>query len=147
MAQQTQSSAPAVPMQSPSQSSPDFNAETLQNFVSAVKKVQPIQQMTQQKMISTLKEEGFTIERFNEVAKIQQGKAAATAENKPTEEEKASFQTAAMEIGKMQKESQVKIQQIVQEEDLTMQTYQQIIMAYQQDPELQNQINSMMKEG
>lgn len=119
----------------------DFKKEELQSFIKANEKVVAIQQASEQEMIKVIKDEGFTVERFNKLAEAQQNpqkKVEADAK------EMGSFNTAAQKIVSMSKAVEGQMQESIKNEGLDVQTYQQIILAYQQSPKVKKAVDDLL---
>lgn len=121
----------------------DFSDEDLEQFVTVFKKANEIQQKNETVMIQAIEEEDLELERFNEILVSRQQQQSAE-DIGATAEEMASFNQAAEKIMAVQKEAQAEIEQVI-EDELGMEKYQQIVIAYQQDPEVQEKVNQMLE--
>lgn len=122
----------------------DFTDDELELFIDANKEVVKVQQEAEQEMMEAIDEtDGITVERFNEIAMAQQN---PDADVNMSDEEKTAFQNAAQGVMEVQRETQAKIAATVEEEGMAFNDYRQIMMAYQQSPELQEKIRSMVQE-
>jgi membrane-associated HD superfamily phosphohydrolase len=122
----------------------EFSEEEIDSFVSATKEVIKLQSEIEQEMIQAIEDSNLTVERFNEIMMAQQNQQ--NPEGAATEEELEAFSEAAQKIIEIQSEMQEEIFNVLNEEGLDVNTYQEIIMAYQQDPELQRKIDSKLEE-
>lgn len=121
----------------------DFSDEELSLFIDVNKEVVKVQQAAEQKMMQAIQEtDGITVERFNEIAMAQQNPNASVD---MSDDEKMAFQTAAQGVMEVQRETQAEIAAAVEEEGMAFNDYRQIMMAYQQSPELQERIRSMVQ--
>lgn len=146
---QQQTPQPQQPGGTDSESAEEKYSEgELEKFVEVVQQVMPLQKEKEQEMVEEIKGAGLTVDRFNEIMQTQQGAAPGQAkggeEKEVTEDEKASFQEASQNVKSIQKEMQTEVKQKIQDAGLTLQKYQEIMMAYQQDPNLQQKVNGMM---
>lgn len=131
--------SPVVPQQEQAQN--DFNDQELQQFASAAEKVMVIQQETEQKMIQAIEDENLEIDKFNEILKSQQDD---TVETTASEDEMQSFNNAAEKIIQIQTAVQSDMMRVIQEEGLEPQKYEQILMAYQSDPEMKARVDAIL---
>jgi predicted RNA-binding protein with RPS1 domain len=119
------------------------NAEIV-SFVETIKRVIPVQQETQQKMINKIDENGMTVEKFNELAsKIQM---QGSTDDLP-EKEVEKFEKINTDLETIQKESESTINNAIEKNGMTMEQYQQMVMAYQSNPELKQKVDEMLQQG
>ncbi len=121
----------------------DFSEQELEQFVTVFKKANEIQQKNEEVMVQAIEEEDLELDRFNEILVARQQQQSAEDIN-ASAEEMASFNQAAEKIMSVQQEAQAEIEQII-EGELGMQKYQEIVMAYQQSPEVQEKVNQMLE--
>jgi len=122
----------------------DYSDEELALFIEANKEAVKVQQAAEQKMMQAIEEtDGINVERFNEIAVAQQN---PDAEVELSDEEKMAFQNAAQEVMKVQRETQAEIAEAVKSEGMEFNDYRQIMMAYQQSPELQEKIRNIVED-
>lgn len=122
----------------------DFSDEELEGFANAVTQVMNIQQQGQMQMIEQIEGHDMTVERFN--AMYMQMQQAGIDEVEGTDEEKESFVKVTEEIESIQMELETVIVSTIEEEGLSIEKYEEIMMAYQQDPELQQRIQMLMAQ-
>ncbi len=122
--------------------SQDFNEEVLSSFVEANVEVSKIQQQAEQKMMNAIEGADLEVERFNQILMAKQQNQEADA----GEDELKNFDSAAQQIMQIQQETQQEIMQEIQQSGLEPQQYQEIIMAYQQDPSLKEKLDKMVEE-
>lgn len=136
--------AQQLPMQHQQQQlKTDFEQEELEEFVAVYLKATEIQQGNEAVMLQAIEEEELNPQRFNEILTAQQQQQSA-GDIDATAEEMAAFNNAAEKIMEIQQEAQVEIQQLI-ESEMGGEKYQQIAMAYQQSPELQQKVNELLK--
>lgn len=121
----------------------DFTDEELKLFLKANKSVAMVQQGAEQKMIQAIEEEEMDINRFNEIANAQQD---PQAEPDFTEEEMATFTKAAEKVMAVQRETQSEVAEAVESEGMEFNDYQQIMMAYQSSPVVQEKLTKLIEE-
>lgn len=130
----------------PAQSTPtEFTQDQLRTFVEVSQEINGIQQEAQTEMVAMIEKEGLDVNKFNEMAAAQRNPQADTPNNFSNEEQMA-FQNAMQNVQTMQVDLQNKMQQAIEVENMDMKEYQQIMQAYQQSPEIQQQVNEMMEQ-
>lgn len=120
----------------------DVSDKELTTFVAAFQQVQIINQQAQQNMAKAVQDEELSIERFNEMKQSEQN---PNQEVQGTTEEMEQFDRANQQIVQIQKEATQSMQKKIEDEGLTIQRYQEIAMALQNSPELQQKIQKMMQ--
>ena len=141
VAQQTQ---PQPQNETQQQVQQNFSDEELEKFADVYVQVVEIQQENEAEMIKAIEDENLDVNRFQEILQAQQQQQGATELN-ATAEEMASFNNAAQKIMTVQKEVEAEMKQVI-EKDLGLDTYQQIVVAYQQSPEVQQKVNQLLQE-
>lgn len=111
--------------------------EELAHFAKAFQGVRMINQQAQQEMATLVQDEGMDIQRFNEIHKAT---IDPSVEVDATEEEKEQHQKIAGEIEKMQIAFQGNLEEVIENEGMTVERYQQIATKLQTDPELQERL-------
>lgn len=115
--------------------SEDVSDEEITQLGDAVEALEPIQAETQEKIKSAVEEEDLSFERFQQMMMAMQNPQMAQQVN-ITAEEKSKIQTLQPTLMQIQTEARQQMSAKIEENGLTMQRYQQIIMGAQQDPEL-----------
>jgi peroxiredoxin len=121
----------------------DFSDAELEKFADVYVQVVEIQQQSEAEMLKAIEDENLDINRFNEILQAQQQKQGA-GEINATADEMASFNNAAQKIMGVQQETETEMKQVI-EQDLGVDTYQQIIVAYQQSPDVQQKVNELLQ--
>ena len=120
----------------------DFSDEELKSFLKANEQVMAIQTEAEQKMIKAIEDEGLTLDRFNEILEQQRDPQRG---GETSAEELRSFNKAAelilQENARVEKEMTTSIEQ----QGIDIDTYKQIMVAYQQNAAIQNRVNEMAK--
>lgn len=132
------------PQQSP-QPQIELSDEELRLFMDSAMLAQALQMESQQKMVEVVDDEGFEIEKFNEIIQAQQ-MGQSVDELDITAEEKSSFESAMVKIQEIEVEMGEQITDAVEENGMEMDRFQQINMAISQDPELQQRAQQMIQE-
>ena len=131
-----------LPPQQQQPSEPVSDAEVKQ-FASAFGEIQQINAKTQQKMVSTVENEGVEVERFNEIAQSQQD---PSVDADASEEEMEIFNTVIQELQVVQNAAQQEMQQAVIDKGLTVERYQELMSQVQTDTNLQQRLQELMEE-
>lgn len=134
-----------VPMQQGQQPAVETNFEQqeLEEFVNVYIKSTEIQQGNEAEMIQAIEEEELDINRFNEILTVRQNQQSVE-DIDATAEEMAAFNKAAEKIMEVQQETQAEIEQLI-ESEIGAEKYQQIAMAYQQSPKVQERVNGILE--
>ena len=119
----------------------DFSDEELKSFVTANEKAMTIQMEGEQKMINAIEEQGLTLDRFNEILEEQRD---PLKESTTTAEELQSFNNAAQVILEENTRVEQQMTTTIEEEGIDIETYKQIMLAYQQNPTIQTRVNKMV---
>lgn len=119
-----------------------YSETEINQFIEVVKEMIPVQQEAQQQMISEVENQGIKVDRFNEIASVyQEGKAEEADVSK---EELKVFETASAKVTELQQQLDTQIKTLIESSGLGLEKYQEIMMAYQQNPQLKQLIDSKM---
>lgn len=132
------------PSPQPQQVNTSFSDQELETFVDVYVQVVEMQQEIEMSMMQAIEEENIALERFNEILQAQQNQQSAETLN-ASAEELAAFNNAAQKIMEVQKEAQVQMQGVIDGE-LGLDKYQQIVLAYQQSPDVQEKVNTILQQ-
>ena len=121
-----------------------YTDDELRKFASVIIDVITIQQQGQMQMISLIQDHDMSIQRFNEMMIDSQDKSLEEMEG--TEDEKVAFADISVRILGIQEEMEDQLIAAIQEEGLSIERYEEILMDYQQDPELQQRIQRLVEE-
>jgi hypothetical protein len=133
-----------VNAQLPQQSQPtEVSDSELKQFATALIKIQSIEQQVQGKMVTAVNGAGIEVQRFSEILKATQD---PNTEVDASDKEIEKFDDANQAIEKIQNQAQHDMQNVVRENDLTVNRYQQIMAAVQNDPELQQKLQEQMQK-
>lgn len=122
----------------------NFSDAELQQFADANNRLMGIQQKGEQAMMNILQEEKISVDKFNELAQAHQQQKLNEVQATP--EEMAAFNKAAQRMIELQPTMQKEVEAAIQKDGLSMQKYEQIMMAYRQDPALQQRVAEMMQQ-
>lgn len=121
----------------------DFSDDELKLFIKANKKVSALQAETEQKMTKVIEDEGLTVERFNEILELQRD-PKKRAEASP--EDMNSFNNAAQVIIEENRKAEQEMAVSIESEGINLDTYKEIMVAFQQSPEVQNRIRELAQQ-
>jgi TolA-binding protein len=121
----------------------DFTADELEQFANVIPELQTIQESAQAEVIAVVEESGLSPERFNEIAEAQSA-PPETEEVTVTREEQAAFEAVASEIQQIETNFLTQREALLQAEGLTVERYQELLAAVQDDPVLLEQIQEML---
>jgi len=133
-----------VPQQMPQQQDIDVSDGEINQFASVFVELQSMNQGVQQKMMSAVEEEGIEVQRFNQIMQAQQD---PNKEVEANEEELQNFAKASQAVEQIQAKVQKEMEKVITENDLTVQRYQQIMMAVRTDTELQQRLQQKIQQG
>lgn len=130
-----QVSSPQIPVKE------NFKPEEIQSFIKANEKVVYLEKTSEDEMIKAVREEGFTVERFNEIAAAQQ-----TPEKQVNieQEELQSFNSVIQKVAGISKITENKMNASIEEEGLDVVTYQQIVLAYQNSAKVKHEVDALL---
>jgi CHASE3 domain sensor protein len=95
-------------------------------------------------MVQSIQQEGLTVPRFQEIYEAQQGASGQSA--KPvSEDDKQKFARAVNKIAGIQEQNQPRMRKAVQDQGLAVERFQQILAAVRQSPDLQQQVQKLIK--
>lgn len=123
------------------QTATDVSDKDLNRFADAYQAVQMENQKAQQEMMTLIQDNGLEVARFQEIQKAQ---TDPNTEVDATEAEMKSHQKIMGELQKMQPQLQTRMEGIIKDNGLTMQRYQEVAAAVQQDRELQQKLQSII---
>lgn len=130
-----------MPMQQQQEVSTDYSEDEIETFVEANLDVTKVQQEAQKKSMAIIEKNDLDLDRFNEIVAIQQGQS----EEEASAEEMKAFNAAAQEIMTNNKKTQSKMVAALENHDISQEKYQKIMMAYQQDEEFRQKVDSVVQ--
>lgn len=122
----------------------DFSDDELKSFVKANEKVMAIQMEAEQNMVKAIEEEGLTVDRFHQILEEQRDPQRGT---ETSAEELKSFNNAAKVILEENAKVEEQMTTSIEEQGIDIETYKQIMLAYQQSPAIQSRVNGMVRDG
>lgn len=111
----------------------------LEKFAQAFQRIRMMNQQAQQEMSALVQDEDMEIARFNQ---IHQASLDPEVEIETTQEEEEKYERISTEIEEMQVKFQEQMEELITEQDLTIEKYQQIATQLQTDPELQERLRA-----
>lgn len=120
----------------------DFSDQELKAFITSADKVGEIQKEGEEKMIRVIEENELDVNTFNTILQAKQ----QNAEENIAPEQLEVFEKVMPEVLQEQQKVNTKIEKSLAEEGLNLETYQGIMLAYQQVPEVQERVHKLMEE-
>lgn len=147
LAQVQQQAPPQQQQQMPDlPSNDDVSDEEIEMVASAINELGPIQVEAQEKMQEAVEGEDITFERFQQMMMAMQNPQMADEVN-VTDEEMATLQTLQPTLMEIQSEADKKMVAKIEENGLTTERYQNIVMAAQQDEELRARVEALLEDN
>lgn len=130
--------------QAQQQQTPDFSEEKLETFVDVNMEVQEVQMEGQERMKNAIQEEGLDIPTYSNIAKAKQSSQGQEVD--ASEEDMKAYEKAQAKVESLQTEIQSEMRTVVEENDISIQEFQQVRQAYQTDPELKEKITKIERK-
>jgi len=147
-AQSQEQAAPEGQQQMPGQMQQkqdiDVSDEEIKKLVDAVSAIQSINQGAQQEMSKKIQDEGMNPRRFQEIQRAQQSQQQNA---NATDEEMKQYQNIMKEMESVQAGLQEDMKNAIEDAGLTMQRYQQIANAAQNDTTLMQRIQRKIQSS
>lgn len=121
----------------------DISDTQLAQFADAYMNVQMQNQEAQEEMIAIIEKEGLDVERFSQ---IQEASMNPDQETNATPDEMKKHASAMAKLDKMQPELEKKAIKGIESTGITMEEYQNIAAAIQQDQALQQKLQTILME-
>ncbi|MDG5766792.1 DUF4168 domain-containing protein [Balneolales bacterium ANBcel1] len=123
----------------------EVSDDELEAFVDASMNAQTVQAQSQQEMVEVVNEEGIDVQTYNNIMRAEQ-MGESPEELDVSAEDMAKFESAFEQIQVIEEEMNVQLEAAVEQEGIDMDRFQEINMAVQQDPELQQRVQQMIQE-
>lgn len=134
---------PQLPQQQQQQQpSVEVNDDELTKFANAFQVIRTINMEAQQEMAGVVEKEGMDIQRFNE---IYEASLNPEAEVTATEEEKKQHENIITALESMQVTYQGKMEEVIAEQGLSPERYEEIAVGLQYDPALQERLVKILE--
>lgn len=124
----------------------DVTDEELDQFVNASTAAQQIQMESQQEMITIVENEGLAVETYNQIAEGKQ-MGQTDDEINVTAEDLERYDRASESIAEVERDIETDLTTAIENEGMEMERFQEINIAIQQDPELQQRVQEKMQES
>lgn len=138
--QQQQPQMPDLPTSS------DVSDDELDQIVTTIGELEPIQANAQEKIGAALEEEGISMERFQQMMMAMQNPQMAD-QVEVSDEEMATIQSMQPKLMEIQGEAEQEMSEKMEENGLTMERYRMVVMGAQQDPDLMERLQSKLEEN
>lgn len=138
-----------VQQQQQQQDIDEVTDEELENFVEVTQTFQEINADIQGQAEEILsEEEDMDFERFQEIMTLQQNPQMAQQADieQPTEDEQAIIEELQPQLQELGKEAEEKRVTAIEDEDLSMERFQEIAQAIQSDPQMMQRVQKMMQD-
>lgn len=122
----------------------DISDQELEQFASAVQKVETIQMESRNEVGQTIEDEGLTPQQFRDILEAQRD---PEMENEASEEELEQFESATEQLVQIQREAQVNMKEAVEATGLEVERFQAIFAAVREQPELRQQVQQMIQSN
>ena len=132
-----------MPQEAPPQI--EVSDEELELFIDASMNAQTVQMQSQQEMIAIVDEEGIEVNTYNEIMQAQQ-MGQSPEDIGVSESDLEKFERAREKIQEVEVRMERDLAQAVEDEGMEMERFQEINMAIQQDPELQQRAQQLIQE-
>lgn len=121
-----------------------FDDETLLNFFDANQEVSALQRKTQERISETTEDYGLTRERFDQIARAAE--IGTLQGGGFSNEEIDAFNQAAPQVTEIQREMQNMVPVIIEEYDMDMGQYREILNEFRRDQQLQEYVSHLARE-
>jgi len=135
---QGQQQMPDVP------TSDDVSEEELEQFVTTISEIEPIQIELQTDVQKIVQEEDITMERFQQLMMAMQNPQMAQ-DVEISDEERESIEKLQPELNALQMKAEEKVVQKIEDNGLEVERYQAIMMGAQQDQELMTRLQEALE--
>jgi len=121
-----------------------FDDETLLTFFDANQEVSALNRQSQELIQETVEGFGLSFERFQQISRAAQ--MGALQDGAFTSEEIEAFNAVAPQVTNLQRENQTMVQALVEDYDMSMHDYRNILMEFRRDRELQQYVSHLARE-
>ncbi|WP_421879315.1 DUF4168 domain-containing protein [Marinoscillum sp.] len=120
----------------------EFSDKQYDQFVDINIEIIPLQQSAQKDMMQLISDGGMEAQRFQQLAQAQQSGTLKDVANGA--DEIATFNQVGQQVMEVQQEMRQDIQQTISESGMSLQTFQQFSMAYNQDQEVRSKVDELL---
>jgi len=139
MGQQQQQQMPDVP------TSEDVSDEELNQFVTTITEIEPIQVELQTDVQKLVEEQNLSMERFQQLMMAMQNPQMAD-QVEISDEEREQIQNIQPDLSDLQMKAEEKMVEKIEENGMNVQRYQAIMMGAQQDQELMTRLQTALED-
>lgn len=122
----------------------DLSDQELEQFVEAIMSAQELQMESQEEMMEIVENEGISVEMYNQISQAQQ-MGQTEEEIGASAEDMENYNNALEKIMEVEERLEPQMVAAIEESGMDMQRYQEINMAVQQDPALQQRIQQELQ--
>ncbi len=133
------------PMQEPTAQT-EVSDEELESFLEVSYELREVQMESQQEMIAVVEDEGLSVEVYNLIAEAEQT-GQPIDELEVSSDDLDNYSRASAQIAEMELELEPELERVITENGMEMVRFQEINIALQQDPVLQQRIQQMMQSS
>ncbi|MBC5774437.1 DUF4168 domain-containing protein [Pontibacter sp. KCTC 32443] len=137
--QQQKPVQPATEQTTPSTGITDAD---LKQFADANNRLMVVQQEGEKAMLAILAEEKLSVEKFSEMAKAHQQQKLGEVKATPAELE--AFNKSAQRMMALQPTMEQDMEKAIVKDGMTIEKYEQIMVAFKQDPAIQAKVQTLM---
>lgn len=119
----------------------EVSDDELGKIATAFQGVQQINVQAQQEMMKTVEDNGFQIDRFNELYEASQ---SPEKNADASTEEKEKFGVIMNKMQEMQSGFQKQMEEVITKEGISLDRYQEVAMALQTDTKLQQRLQALL---
>lgn len=128
----------------PAVNTQDISEEDLKQFVQAGARAAAVQEGSQRAMMAVVEEEKLSLEKFMEMTRANQAQKLDQVQATP--EERMAFDKAAQRIIDMQPQMEQSMQQAIEQEGMSLEKFEQIMLAYQQSADVQARVEKLLEQ-
>ncbi len=121
-----------------------FDDDILLNFFDANQEVSAVSRQSQEQIRETVEGFGIAFERFQQISRAAQ--MGALQDGAFTPEEIDAFNAVAPQVTSLQRQNQTMMQTVVEEYDMSMQEYRNILLEFRRNQELQQYVSHLARE-
>lgn len=140
---QQQAPQQQAPQQQPSV---DVDSDEIERFANAFESVQKVQDEARDNMMQAIEEEGLDVETYNQAFRMQEQGSESEMSEDLSAEEQEKFEQADASIDEIEQEAQTDIEQAITDANLEVERFEELWVAIQQDPELQQQVQEALQQ-
>ena len=118
--------------------------EDLEKFANIYLEINKVDQLAQNEMVETITNEGMDVEVFNDMMNAYQNPDETL---EASNEELQQFQEVATKVVEIHNNAQEEMQQVILDNGFSVEKYQEVATAIQENPELQQKVQEYFQKG